>query len=230
MQYGYLLEAAQGEKGSLNTDPNQLDPEDRALLMNPLDVKDSKTSRPRPIVPWLRRTEYISSDSKQYGRLADNSVETKMGISIMKDDKLKTIMSQTIQDRIEAIEESFVKAAKVNLATLKHPSDPNLTAMEMVPIFPDFEFWPNEYTLASYDEDPLVKADDAQHDDKLESSILKPLVNPTDQSMFLAYYTPTDDTLTKLAEKRSRYNEFGEDDDDQNVIDIDLGIPLSIPT
>jgi hypothetical protein len=31
--------------------------------------------------------------------------------------------------------------------------------MEILPVFPDFEFWPNVYTLAAFDEDPCRRWD-----------------------------------------------------------------------
>ncbi|RKO89727.1 hypothetical protein BDK51DRAFT_46065, partial [Blyttiomyces helicus] len=42
-------------------------PADRFLFMKPPVVKPQIVSRPRPIVPWLRRTEYIGADSKRFG-------------------------------------------------------------------------------------------------------------------------------------------------------------------
>ena len=53
------------------------------------------------------------------------------------------------------IEHSFVAAARANISTIKHPTNPDLTATEMFPVFPDFEFWPNSYSLVSFDADPV---------------------------------------------------------------------------
>lgn len=43
----------------------EIDPKDLVLL-TPKGSSDVQKSR--PIVPWLRRTEYVSSESKQYGK------------------------------------------------------------------------------------------------------------------------------------------------------------------
>lgn len=66
-----------------------------------------------------------------------------------------------IQDIIEKgrerVEHTFTAAAKVQLSDLKHPA--GLKATEILPVFPDFEFWPNVYTLAAFDEDPCRRWD-----------------------------------------------------------------------
>ena len=55
------------------------------------------------------------------------------------------------------VENTFTAAAKVQLSDLKHPA--GLKATEILPVFPDFEFWPNVYTLAAFDEDPCKRWD-----------------------------------------------------------------------
>ena len=55
------------------------------------------------------------------------------------------------------MENTFIAAEKVQLSDLKHPA--GLKAMEILPVFPDFEFWPNLYTLAAFDEDPCRRWD-----------------------------------------------------------------------
>jgi len=40
------------------------------------------------------------------------------------------------------------------LASLKHPTKPELTAVESIPIFPDFSTWGNAYTHMTFDVDP----------------------------------------------------------------------------
>ena len=47
----------------------ELDPHDWILLTPHTKASEVKsTSKARPSVPWLRRTEYISSEGKQFGR------------------------------------------------------------------------------------------------------------------------------------------------------------------
>lgn len=108
----------------------------------------SDVQKSRPIVPWLRRTEYVSSESKQYGKASTMS-------------KQKQTDRPRLEDVIEKgrlrVEHTFNAAQKVSLSDLKHPA--GLQATEILPVFPDFEFWPNVYTLASFDEDPCRRWD-----------------------------------------------------------------------
>ena len=55
----------------------------------------------------------------------------------------------------KAVERTFEVAANFNLTNIRHPTNPNLKAEEMLPVFPDFENWPNRYRLAVYDSDPI---------------------------------------------------------------------------
>ena len=81
----------------------------------------------------------------------------RMGVSIMKDEKLIKWMDRSRKGQIQCIEHTFDSCQQANLHNLKHPTNPNLTATEIFPIFPDFEFWPNPYSLATFDSDPLAK-------------------------------------------------------------------------
>jgi hypothetical protein len=69
LQYGYLERAFRGDDEPTS---DILHPEDKALLAKP---RVSKSVFSRPIVPWLRRTEYISSDTKTFGRQVDDIEE-----------------------------------------------------------------------------------------------------------------------------------------------------------
>jgi RNA polymerase II-associated factor 1 len=81
-----------------------------------------------------------------------------MGVSIMRDQNLKKqLMDTSREGQIKIIEHSFLAASKVNLLNLRHPTKPNVKAAEIIPVFPDFENWPNVYALSSFDEDPTNK-------------------------------------------------------------------------
>jgi RNA polymerase II-associated factor 1 len=91
----------------------------------------------------------------QFKQLADSTLVPN------RKEKEKEIPSHTQDDsleaRIRAIEQSFNSATRSSLLNLKHPTNPSLTAAEIFPVFPDFEHWPNQYCLASFDMDPLSK-------------------------------------------------------------------------
>ncbi|KAL2915135.1 RNA polymerase-associated factor [Polyrhizophydium stewartii] len=218
--------------------PDSLDEADRALLAQPREVVKDAPARERPVVPWLRRTEYIAATSRSFGRNADEGVETKMGVSIMKDNRVRQLLSRSKDAQMDAIEATFDHAARASLATLRHPTKKDVTPLEIFPIFPDFEFWPNQYLLASYDEDPTTVAGGSgaaaaaaaehEHELKAEEAVLKPLQNPADPSeSWLAFYTPKDASADRMRDKRNKRkrriemggDEDDEDDDDEDEID-----------
>jgi RNA polymerase II-associated factor 1 len=123
----------------------EIDPRDLVLL-TPKGSSDVQKSR--PIVPWLRRTEYVSSESKQYGKASTMSKQKQ---------RSRLSVEDIIEDGRARVEHTFNAAAKVQLSDLKHPA--GLKATEILPVFPDFEFWPNVYTLAAFDEDPCRRWD-----------------------------------------------------------------------
>ncbi|KAI8915762.1 RNA polymerase II-associated [Gorgonomyces haynaldii] len=210
LEHGFLERALLNQK---DKEPIKLSESDQKLMVPPMTV-DKQASRPRPVVPWLRRTEYIAADSKQYGRVTENKESKTLGVSIMRDAQVKQLMTQTIEDKIKSIEDSFIKSKKVALDSLKHPTNPELKAVEIVPIFPDFGNWGNEYLLAAYDEDPTGKPQESEHATKLESALLKPLMH-ADNTPSLGYFVPVDNAALALQQKRKRMMEYGEDDDDK---------------
>lgn len=73
-------------------DPNaQLDPADEKLLEEDvLTPQDSKRSRHHArSVSWLRRTEYISTESTRFQPQTADKVEAKVGYSIKKNFKVR---------------------------------------------------------------------------------------------------------------------------------------------
>lgn len=75
-------------------DPNaQLDPADEKLLEEDvLTPQDSKRSRHHArSVSWLRRTEYISTESTRFQPQTADKVEAKVGYSIKKNFKVRPV-------------------------------------------------------------------------------------------------------------------------------------------
>jgi RNA polymerase II-associated factor 1 len=131
-----------------------LDVHDQELLVDPVQ-KQVKALTGVGSVPWLRRTEYISTERQVYGRNLKSGIESKMGLSVMKEEKLQKLLDMSVDDQIQHINQSFDSAKKALLSTVKHPKKPDLEALEIFPIFPDFEYWPNPYLMASYDSNPI---------------------------------------------------------------------------
>lgn len=118
-----------------------LDPKDAQLLLD--DGGDSNKAAQRlanmqKSVPWLVRPDYISSETKAYGRaktVADHTVLAGQ--------------QEHARDRdsqIAAIEATFEAAQ----APPKHPTKRGVHAVEEYPIFPDFKLWKNLYYEALF--------------------------------------------------------------------------------
>jgi RNA polymerase II-associated factor 1 len=131
-----------------------LDPADQELLVDPVQSKQ-KADKVVGSVPWLRRTEYISTERNVYGRNLKAGVESKIGLSVMKEEKLQKLLDLSLEGQIQHINQSFEAANKALVSTMKHPKKPDVQALEIFPIFPDFEFWANPYFLTSFDSDPI---------------------------------------------------------------------------
>ena len=70
-------------------------------------------------------------------------------------------ISRTAQ--IRDIEASFdACATNFDLATLKHPTKPNVTAVDSYEIFPNVEIWANTYDLFKFSERPGERAPDVR--------------------------------------------------------------------
>ncbi|KAF9149007.1 RNA polymerase-associated factor [Linnemannia schmuckeri] len=162
-----------------------------------------------PNVSWLRRTEYISSETPTgagKGAYKDTSIR-----------KDKMVVDNSREGQIAAIEKTFQRFMKKSdrisparpmtedefLASLKHPTKPGVTAVESLPIFPDFNIWGNSYTLVTFDVDPEIsnersvqsQANDqgtskAQTAQRSSNALIKPMSDANDPETWLAYYLP----------------------------------------
>ncbi|KAI8902588.1 RNA polymerase II-associated [Globomyces pollinis-pini] len=125
----------------------------------------------------------------------------------------------SFENQVNFIKNSFDLAKKADLKSLKHPKNPELTATEIFPIFPDFEFWSTPYFLSTYDQDPINKSvlnlNPEDHVIALEESLLKPIRNNTEN--WLTYYAPTAASVEKLKRKRKLEDEDFVDDQEYEL-------------
>lgn len=80
-------------------------------------------------------------------------------------------VDNTREGQIAAIENTFERFLKKSdkgsspvsedefLNSLKHPTKPDLKAVESIPVYPDFSIWGNSYTLVTFDVDPEMNND-----------------------------------------------------------------------
>ncbi|KAJ3296020.1 hypothetical protein HK104_002051 [Borealophlyctis nickersoniae] len=201
-----------------------LDEEDEFLLKAP-EARKPTTNQPpariRPKVSWLRNTEYIASDDRGYGSPVSEANNAAF-VRFLRARKVeKPPIDMSPEGQIRAIEATFEAAGSINLQTLKHPKKPDVTPVELWPIFPNFLLWNNHYMLVTYDGDPTelslekAKEVDPGKNAQLEEAILKPMTGD-DGVENICYFTPTTETLSKITEKRKRVEEFGDDEDDDD--------------
>ncbi|KAF9394651.1 hypothetical protein CPC16_010753 [Podila verticillata] len=156
-----------------------------------------------PAVSWLRRTEYISSETP-----------TGAGKGAGKDSgarRRKMAVDNTRDGQIAAIENTFDRFLKKSergssslsedefLNSLKHPTKPDVKAVESIPVYPDFSIWGNAYTLVTFDTSKQLTAQ------RSSNALIKPMHDANDPETWLGYYLPDMDTAKEInKKKRSR--------------------------
>lgn len=138
--------------------PPPLAPEDQALLEGDDDValEASPAMRPRQRLrgnkaelSWLMRTTYISNDP---GGQAAKGIPEKQA-KVLRDAMAGTQPEDSEAHQIQQIEASFEAARRPPV----HPKNPSLQALEVLPVLPDEERWPNEYVQLVFDSDPTAE-------------------------------------------------------------------------
>ncbi|KAF8936785.1 RNA polymerase II-associated [Dissophora ornata] len=184
-----------------------------------------------PVVSWLRRTEYISSETPTGAGKGAHKDVTK---------NKRMVVDKSREGQVAAIENTFERFLKKSsgrssseeefLAGLRHPTKPELKAVESLPVFPDFSIWGNAYTLVTFGSDPEMSNDRSSHVKEEGSSqqkalrssnaLIKPMHDANDPETWLGYYLPGIETAKELnRRKRTRAqlaaSGMNPDDDDE---------------
>lgn len=130
----------------------QLDAADEKLLEEDVHTpQDSMRSRYHAkSVSWLRKSEYISTEQTRFQPQTMEKVEAKVGYNVRKSFAEET-MYMDRETQIKSIEKTFDEN-KVDIT--KHYSKPNVTAVEVMPFFPDFANWKYPCAQVIFDSDP----------------------------------------------------------------------------
>ncbi|KAK3561343.1 hypothetical protein QTP86_030648 [Hemibagrus guttatus] len=176
-------------------DPNiLLDPADEKLLEEEIQAPTSskRSQQHAKVVPWMRKTEYISTEFNRYG-VSNDKVEVKIGVSV----KQQFTEEEIYKDRdsqISAIEKTFEDAQK-NI--LQHYSKPRVTPVEVLPVFPDFKMWINPCAQVIFDSDPAPKdVSSSAAVDMMSQAMIRGMMDE-EGNQFVAYFLPNEDTLRK---------------------------------
>ncbi|RWS27766.1 RNA polymerase II-associated factor 1-like isoform 1 [Leptotrombidium deliense] len=183
----------------------QLPLEDERLLEEETTPQtDSKRSHHHnKVVPWLKKTEYISTEFNRYGASSEKT-ETKVGYNVKK--LLKDEQSYMDRDsQIAAINKTFEDAKK---PITEHHSKRGVTAVEILPVFPDFSLWKYPFAQVQFDADPAP----ASKSDEMSQAMIRGMVDEQGEQ-FVAYFLPTEETIKKRKRDEENEVEYVEDEE-----------------
>lgn len=171
------------------------DPDDDRLLNDdePTIDKTKKSPRDKPhsqlhnkVVPWLKKTEYISTEYNRYGSSSEKT-ETKVGYSLRKNLKEEEVFLDK-ESQIKAIDATF-EAAKIPID--KHPTKPDVYAKKVSPLLPAFSIWKYFFAHAKFDSEPA----EPSRVDQMSQAIMKGAHDDETDENFVVYFLPTEITM-----------------------------------
>ncbi|KAD6118666.1 hypothetical protein R6Q59_024864 [Mikania micrantha] len=185
-----------------------IDPEDQILLQEDISLtpikKDGLKRKERPTdkgMSWLVKTQYISPISTDAARQSltekqAKDIREKHGNAILDNHNSR-------EKKIKDIKASF-EACKSRPI---HATNKKLQPVEILPLFPDFERWDDQFVVATFDGPPTVnsesysKMDKSVRDAHESQAVMKSFVASTSDSAkpdkFLAYMVPSVGELSK---------------------------------
>ncbi|XP_051844992.1 RNA polymerase II-associated factor 1 homolog [Antechinus flavipes] len=191
-------------------DPNVLlDPADEKLLEEEIQAPTSskRSQQHAKVVPWMRKTEYISTEFNRYG-VSNEKPEVKIGVSV----KQQFTEEEIYKDRdsqITAIEKTFEDAQK---SISQHYSKPRVTPVEVMPVFPDFKMWINPCAQVIFDSDPAPKDTSGPAALEMMSQAMIRGMMDEEGNQFVAYFLPVEETMRKRKRDQEEEMDYAPDD------------------
>jgi len=177
--------------------PEPPHPEDLRII-EPSDAaekaaKRSRIEQVRPTVPWLIKTTYMGPVTDELHRPRGSVPEVQFGQRYAKEKKEE---DETVikAKQIQAIEETF----ELMDVPPKHTRQPELKPLQILPIFPDFELWPNRYTQVVIEDVLDEKMDPELKEALVGESIIK--FYNLDPLKFFAYMVPKKRKIEEISE------------------------------
>lgn len=194
---------------------SQVTEDDKRLLedetASPANQKRSMLNQKS--VPWLRKTEYISSEqSVLRASTKIDDTKTPSAKNKLREESLKDLSRERL---LQIIEEGF-ETAKTPLE--KHYSKSSVTKVEEWPVFPDFDNWKYPFAQVIFDDDPSRKDPTLTTQDQIEEmsdAVIKALID-NDQKEYIGYFLPTPETRAK------RLRDENEIDDENETYEFKL--------
>ncbi|XP_062492276.1 RNA polymerase II-associated factor 1 homolog [Pezoporus occidentalis] len=171
-----------------------LDPADEKLLEEEIQAPTSskRSQQHAKVVPWMRKTEYISTEFNRYG-VSNEKPEVKIGVSVKQQFTEEEIYKDR-ESQIAAIEKTFEDAQK---GITQHYSKPRVTPVEVMPVFPDFKMWINPCAQVIFDSDPAPKdTSGAAALEMMSQAMIRGMMDE-EGNQFVAYFLPVEETLRK---------------------------------
>lgn len=169
----------------------QHDPTDSMLLedeqANPQNSR--RSMQHSKIVPWMRKTEYISSEFQRFGVAADRQ-ETKVGYSVKKKFQ-NEVLYRDRASQIAAINKTF---DEVNKPRHQHPTKKGVTAVTEYSLLPDYENWMHPFALVVFDGDPLPQNEKDDPNTLMSQALIRGMMDEEGEQ-FVTYFLPTKETL-----------------------------------
>ncbi|KTW25919.1 hypothetical protein T552_03193 [Pneumocystis carinii B80] len=168
----------------------KLDPKDVVLLKEVSSVSQRNSAG----VSFLRRTEYISSES------AKTAVKPKaFDPRFVKSAELTNEKLEDPEKQVVAIETTFKEASK-NWLSFTHPHKKNLTVVDSFPIFPNINISDQQFLLMKFTTDPEQKNISSQmsNDGCSDLALFMPVSGRGEE--WLAYYLPEQESYNELKE------------------------------
>uniref|UniRef100_A0A1I7UAW1 RNA polymerase II-associated factor 1 homolog n=1 Tax=Caenorhabditis tropicalis TaxID=1561998 RepID=A0A1I7UAW1_9PELO len=174
----------------------EIDDKDQILLEDESVTKLSlkRSAQHSKLVPWMRKTEYISTEFNRFGVTADRQ-ETKLGYNLKKNQQVEDLYRDK-QSQIDAINKTFEDVRK---PVTQHHTKKDLKPVEECYIFPDFDHWKHLFTYVQFDGDTITtELEGAEKRQAQESSVIKAM--EFEDQQFAGVFVPSIDCLNNMME------------------------------
>lgn len=165
---------------------------------NPRDKQHSQLHN--KVVPWLKKTEYISTEYNRYGSSSEKT-ETKVGYNVRKNMNENLFMDR--ESQIKAIEKTFEESQK---PIVKHHSKSGVTAKRVMPLLPDFKLWKYHFAQAVFENEPVGP----DKTDAMSQAVIRGAVDQETKEQFVIYFLPTEVTMADKLMDQQKGVEFTE--------------------
>lgn len=172
-----------------------LDPADEKLLEEDTHTpQDTTRSRHHAkSVSWLRKSEYISTEQTRFQPQNVEKVEAKVGYNVKNTLREETLYMDRDQ-QINSIDKTFVDNLK---PITSHYCKPNVTPVEVYPVYPDFKNWKYPFAQVIFDADPSPSGKSIPNQiEEMSQAMIRGVMDESGEQ-FVAYFLPTDETLEK---------------------------------